>query len=458
MGFKYGSKVTQAKLSSYKEMINIFITEEISSLNKGEAAILKGMLASFKELGDVKVSMVSFNPKDDAFRYGSKIKIIPFIFDSLHHQSKIIITIKGLIFTLEYTLFCLLYRILGSTVVRFMKADIWKVYNESDILICGHDGLLEDLEDRSFRSRFNKNITFISSFYYIILAKLFLRKKIVIYGGSIGRFKNKLIEILAKIALNKVDLITLREKLSYDYLSELGIEGPKRYVTADLAFSVKPTPIKRAREILLKENISTIGRKLIGLSVSTELYRFTLPYIEDLKYKYKKYIQLKAKVIDYLIKELNVNIILIPHAIKRKKDDRIVAKDIYNNVINKDRVKLILNEYSPEELKSIIGICDLFIGERTHSNIAAISMSVPTIVISEPNSHRNRGIFNEIISERAICDINELDLDKSIEIINYVWGNKDKIKRKLKNKMKILRKKALYNGVLLKEVLSNTNR
>ncbi|MDD5638487.1 MAG: polysaccharide pyruvyl transferase family protein [Candidatus Pacebacteria bacterium] len=438
-------------------MINIFITEEIPSLNKGEAAILKGILSSFNELGDIRVSMLSFNPKEDILRYENKIKIIPFVYNNLPDQSKIAIIIKGLIFTFKYTLFCLLYRILGPTAInKIMKAEIWKAYNESDILICGHDSLLQELDDRGFKNRFNSNMTFISTFYNIILAKIFLRKKIVIYGGSIGKFRSKLIKTLARIALNKADLITLREKLSYNYLNEIGVKS-KKCVTADLAFCMEPASDERIKEILLKENIK-ISKKLVGLSANTELYRFTLPKIKDLKYKYEKYILFKAKVIDYLIEELDVNVILIPHAFKKKKDDRIVIKDIFSNVVNKNRVTLILNEYSPEELKGIIGVCDLFIGERTHSNVAAVSMGVPTISISEPNSHRNKGIFAGIIGERFICEISEISFDQIIKTINYAWRNRYKIKRKLIDKTKFLKEKALYNGALLKELLDSKNK
>ena len=54
----------------------------------------------------------------------------------------------------------------------------------------------------------------------------------------------------------------------------------------------------------------------------------------------------------------------MPHVTNDDKpvDDRFVAKKIYEMAERKDKIRLINNDYSPDELKSIIGQCDLFIG------------------------------------------------------------------------------------------------
>jgi colanic acid/amylovoran biosynthesis protein len=433
-------------------IIKVLIAEEIPSLNKGEAAILKGILASFKRIKNrvIKVSMVSFNPKTDSARY-KNINVIPFPIKNLIGESKLIILIKGLLFIFEYTFFCLYYYLSRGKKAHFYKNLIWDEYIHSNIIIFGHDALLENFGNQKFS--FNRYLTFISTYYSIILAKVLLKQKVIIYGGGIGKYKCKFIEYICTIALKMVDLITIRDRFSYRYLFNLGIKN-NMYLTADLAFLMNSVSQYTTNKIFKKENISTKNKILVGMTVSKELYLFTNKEIVDKEIKYSKYIELKASVVDYLVEKYNANILFIPHALKKNKDDRLVARAIYKNIKHQHNVKLIENEYSPEELKGIISQCDYFIGERTHSNVAAVSSYVPTICVSEPKSHRNRGIFENIIDKKLICDVSKMTLDVYKKKIDYLFKNNDKIRNKLLVKIKENRKKALTNGFLFENILN----
>lgn len=428
-------------------MYRILIAEEIPSLNKGEAAILLGMLESFKTLGKTKVSMISSYPESDATRYNGKIKIIPFI--SLSNQSPIAIAFKEGFFILKCASFCVLHK-LGLNALKIMKGEIWKEYSESDLVIVGHDGMLENIHG-CYRSA-----GCLLSLLPILFAKL-LEKRVVIYGASIGPFKNKLVRSLVKFALNKVDLITLREEISYEYLQKIGINKPPIYVTADLAFLMQPAPIEKGKAIMSQENINPDDKPIIGMTLSMSIYKLYLTGINS-KEKYSQYIKLTAQFIDYLIETLGATIVFIPHSIKRKQDDRISAKEIHQMVKNKNKFKLLNNEYSPNELKSIIGLCDFFIGERTHSIIASTSMNVPSISISEPLSHRNQGIIGKMLGmEEWIINIKTLDFNIQVKKVNDIWPMREKIKKKLISKVEVAKERALFNGELIKDLLANPN-
>lgn len=51
-------------------MVKILIAENVPALNKGELALLKGMMESFNSLGEVKVKIMSSSPENDRIRYG----------------------------------------------------------------------------------------------------------------------------------------------------------------------------------------------------------------------------------------------------------------------------------------------------------------------------------------------------------------------------------------------------
>ena len=130
-------------------MTRIFIAEEIPSFNKGEAAILFGMLETFNTLEGVEVSLLSFHPEIDRPRYGDRVNIIDGIKD-LHlkkdfDKSMIVRLFESIVVLLQYISFIILYKIFGVNALKIMKKEIWKEYCESDLIIIGHDSVFSGL-------------------------------------------------------------------------------------------------------------------------------------------------------------------------------------------------------------------------------------------------------------------------------------------------------------------------
>ena len=113
---------------------------------------------------------------------------------------------------------------------------------------------------------------------------------------------------------------------------------------------------------------------------------------------------------------------------------------------------MIKGEYSPQELKGIIGLCDLFIGSRMHSTIASTSMLIPTVGIAY--GHKMHGVLGEGLRQnKYIIDINELTYETLMSKTNYVWTHRKEICKDLKTRMPKIRDKCLLNGKLVKELL-----
>jgi polysaccharide pyruvyl transferase WcaK-like protein len=164
-----------------------------------------------------------------------------------------------------------------------------------------------------------------------------------------------------------------------------------------------------------------------------------------------------ARVIDSLVENLNATVIMIPHVYTSNGDDRIAINSVFHKVKNKSKVKTIKNEYTPQELKGIIGLCDLFIGARMHATIAATSMLVPTVGIAY--SHKMHGIIGEMLGqEKYVLDIKELDYENLISTIKDAWGNRDRIKKELEVRIPMIKEKAMLNGKLVKELRNSLNR
>jgi len=437
-------------------MTNILIAENIPSLNKGEMAIFGGMLESFKLLDEVKVTMFSHTAVIESQRYKDKAKIIDiskslFIPRDIKNQyAKFILSLWGV---LQHFSFLLLYKILGRTTLVLFRQPIWRAYVEADVVIVGHDGA------------FGIGSGLATPLYcmplYIPVMVKFMGKPAVIYGGSIGRpIRFKTIQnFMMRYVMNKLDLITLREHRSYDNLTGIGVITERVHVLTDPAFLCKPLKLSKAEEILAEQKINLNGGPLIGFTFTRKIASCACPELYDVNEKYKYHTQMMAAIIDDLIDRLGASVVFLPHCIgqSEKLDDRLVGQDIFNKCKNKERVKVITDEYSAEELKALIGKCDLFIGERIHSVIGAISMGVPSIAISYTIDQRLNiisGVFGE---EELICKVEEFNTDSLLAKIMDLWERRMEIGQRLQHKIEPLKKGAMTNGELLRKVLAKYN-
>lgn len=290
----------------------------------------------------------------------------------------------------------------------------------------------------------------------ILLASI-LRRPYVLYPQSIGPFETKLTMFLAKFALNRATSITAREEITKNYLQDMGVNKPLIYLSADMAFILQPAPRERVEEIFLKEGIGNDNGLLIGMNIS-----------QLINYKSKnskvkcEYIDLMAQVSDYLITNLNATIIFIPHSIyqmeimdsKRNiEDDVIAVNEAFAKVKNKHKVAAITSNYTSEELKGIIGQCDLFIGARMHANIAATSMCVPTIAIAY--SIKAPGIMNMVGLKKYICDFRTVTFAELISKIEDMLSNREKIVEKMTPKIEELKESVWLNVKLVKDLLNS---
>ena len=436
-------------------MYKIMIAENIPSLNKGELALLKGMIESFNVLDEnIEIKIVSSSPEHDQSRYGEKIKIID-VKETFHlknkfnysQNEKIIISIY---ITLKHISFIVLHKILGMKTTKIMKAEVWKEYLASDIIIIGHNGIFGI--GSGLIGNFFNFLTFLSYLYLPFFGKT-IQKPLVIYASSIPVYQSYIKRKWMSFLLNRIDLITLRESKSLKNLLSLNYIENKAHVTADLAFLMNPDSNERVHKIMELENIND-DSILVGITVTR--YKAITAY-KDLSQSesYEKHSQMLAEVMDFIVENKNAEVIFLPHSIGLEKefDDRILSEYIFKKCKNKSKIKVIKNEYSPEELKGLMGKFDLFIGERLHSAIGAMSMNVPSIVLSNITDQRLE-IIKELGQGSSICYVEDLRKEDLLLKINDMWKKRDKIKKELELQIREAKKKSSGNGKYLKELIS----
>ena len=237
--------------------------------------------------------------------------------------------------------------------------------------------------------------------------------KTVLWGCSMGEdncTKEK------KRTLYNFDLVYTRESLTYDFFQSIGLKNV--ICCPDPAFILKPEPI-------VLPNIFKKGN-VLGLNLSNYvLGGFSLDTPFGIQVK---------KLINYVLKETNIQILLIPHVTWKGQDDRIIASIVKNIYHETDRIDVLsINNLNYLQIRYVISKCSFFIGGRTHAVISAYSTCVPTIALGY--SIKSRGIAKDLgISEHYVIDSHNSNLDV-VEAFKKLVAEKGVVRHQLETIM-----------------------
>jgi len=228
----------------------------------------------------------------------------------------------------------------------------------------------------------------------IVLEK---KKPLAIWGASVGPFDSMPdYERYMSDHLQKVTGIFARESVTIDYLKNIGVTE-NVYPVADPAFLMDPVKPEGIEDVL------PLDEEAIGLNLSPLMAKYVTG--GDLEAWTSK----AASIIESVAKTTGMPVYLIPHVTNPTSNDHEFMQRALSLI--KDRngnITLISPEYNAAETKWIISQMTLFAGARTHSTIAALSTSVPTL--SFAYSIKAQGINRDIFGHTDYC-MNPTDLE-----------------------------------------------
>jgi colanic acid/amylovoran biosynthesis protein len=286
------------------------------------------------------------------------------------------------------------------------------------------------------------------SHYLPILTGLALRKPIAVCAQSIGPFKWT--RALSRRILNRVQLVTARDPITYEYLRSMGVDNPSLRLTADMAFLLERAPKSRVDEILRAEGIDLKAGPVLGVSVSGLIrakYESSNPAAKVTPFE-----QFFAQLIDSVAAKLGCQVLFVAHVTgpSSSKDDRLVAKAVQARMSRPAWV--LTGDYDPRELKAIISGTQLFFGARMHANIAALSSGVPTVAISY--SHKTQGIMDLLQQRERVVSIGSLTREQCEAQLVSAWEAREEIRRSLEARMPEVATLARENIALLRGLLA----
>lgn len=310
-----------------------------------------------------------------------------------------------------------------KAVDRFYLKDVFGSIKNCDILISGGGSLLQD-------------VTSTRSLYYylglIVLAKFF-KKKVYLLANGIGPIQSSLNRWLTARVLNRVDMITLRDQMSYDFIQEIGVHRPKIKVTADPVYKLNPIQGAQRQDLFdhldLDPDLGYIGLALRDW-----------PQPHDLKDRFQ---DLMTSLLDR-----GHNLLLLPLFYPNDAD---YFKELMEGLDpdQLSRVKLIDEKISVAQMLACVDCLKAFIPMRLHGLIYGISRTIPTVPISyDPKVD---GLAKDL-DMKACFHIDDFKVEDVVREVEGVIDNQEVVDF-LQEKKKILQEKTDENRQILEELL-----
>lgn len=331
-------------------MKKIFLFGYYGFQNTGDDAILEAIIQQIKTVvPDASLTVLSYNVKDTLAKYDV------------------------------------------SAVSRNNFTQVIKAIKTSDLVISGGGSILQDVTS-------SRSLLYYSAI--IFLAKK-MGKKLMFYGNGFGPINRYINRKIVKAIVNRVDVITVRDYESKEYMQSLGIKK-EISITADIAFGLKKAQAEEIEKIMQKEEMDNIDR-WVGISVR--------PWGKGITHK-----EIIAKTADYLL-DRNYGVVFLP---MQYPNDVTISREI--KALMKGTPKIIESQYRPSEIMGIIGKMDLLLGMRLHSLIFATMVGVPMVGLEYDVKIKN---FLKIVKQKNGGIIEKLDIIHLWATIDGVLKQRD---------------------------------
>lgn len=323
-------------------------------------------------------------------------------------------------------------------------------YEEYDVIIVNNVDSFNDLA--------YSPLLVIRNLLWLFLQWLVFRRPIATVPTDVGPFLSRRNQGLARFTLNKVNVLVLRDKVSYDNSLQLNLKKPKIYFTCDGVFLLETAPKQKVEFILKREGVVRDNHPFIGfVPCWPGMDYINFPKSLSMEERRVKYIALLADLTDYTVEKLNSILIFIPYVTVPGSDDRELSYLISEKIRNKKLVTILKNDYSPDEVKGIIGECDMFISVRMHPTIGSTSLGIPTLAIAYYANKFQRVVGEQMGSSEYIVDIRNREPEELLaelkSKVDALWENRNEVRKELTEKSKGVQEQAMLYGKIIKELV-----
>ena len=287
----------------------------------------------------------------------------------------------------------------------------------------------------------------IARFLYVSLPQLLvlvMGKPLVQLPQTYGPFKNQMVRAIARHILKQSALVYSREANGFRHVESLGLKTDtvKWRFCYDLGCVLEPALSANFESSELtgrgKNSAFLAGVNVSGLLAMGGYNRKNMFGLRA------NYVALMEELITFLIKTKDGSVLLIPHVSGDDGEgDSKACRGAYKRLHSEfpDRLAIVERKCTSNELKSIIGGCDLFLGSRMHACIAAVSQCVPTVCLSY--SEKFAGVMETLGVESQVADLRTMDKRQVLEVARFAVEHRDNLRAQLEKRIPDVYEKVL---------------
>ncbi|WP_353828592.1 polysaccharide pyruvyl transferase family protein [Agromyces sp. SYSU T0242] len=216
-----------------------------------------------------------------------------------------------------------------------------------------------------------------------ILPALNVKTPVFKCAQAVGPFRNPINRVASKTFLPRMRTIVTRGRITHEYAEGLGLDN--LVAGADYAFSL---PLDGTERAAVEKHFDLgffDGADVVGVSPSVVLQKKAesrgLDYVGEM-----------ADFIAHLTAS-GKRVLLVPHSVrtgteKTHNNDLPLCREIHARLDDTRDVLFLDRELTSQQLRYLIGECDLFVASRFHAMVSSLAMAVPTLVIGWSHKYR----------------------------------------------------------------------
>lgn len=279
-------------------------------------------------------------------------------------------------------------------------------------------------------------IPFLVSIYTMAYA-IWANKPLYTMPQTIGPLRKTWERWLVKWIIGKMRLLFVRDAISQANLERMGAWHHHCHLMPDVAFALAPASHEQGIPLLQENGVTVSSQPLLGVTLinwGAQNHLFTSQHM---------YETAVSEAIRFFINEYDGHAVLFSQVTgpSASDDDRIPAQRVKQLLADMEtRVTFIGGTPTPETLKSAYGQMDVFIGSRLHSNIFALSETIPTIMIQyQP---KTRGVVQMLGLSSWVIEIENVTGASLIKMTQKLWREQHHVRQQLEEIMPSIIKQA----------------
>lgn len=262
---------------------------------------------------------------------------------------------------------------------------------------------------------------------HLLIAILF-GKPFVLFGETVGEFRNPVVQFLIGAMIVKARLVFVRESLSESYVKSLGVSRTRLFRIPDpsfaLAFSDSVT-----KAVGIEKRDANDQHPLVCVFPSAIAWRHFPSAESNPQLVRENYLNLLIEIVRFFLSEVGASVLLVPHVTGPEciDDDTIVCREIAQAFPDATNVAVAAEVRSPREVYALLRGASFVVASRMHAALAGYACGVPTLSIGYGQKFRGAALDNA--SGFCHVDVSNKDLSRTethdiLTKVRECWNNR----------------------------------